>query len=287
MWKYMFNNYSTGQYSIQRGMIMSKTYSMWSDAEVKTLFKFVEVKKYEGKPLIKIFNEYAKCTKRQPNSVRNYYYKELENLQGSPDRCKRLDINLDFHEAKPVLPFSSEDTSKLISNINDLLSQGYSVRGACLKLADGNARAMIRLQNKYRLETKYKKENNMGNIIKMPIKKETISDNEINALFLGLIKLVKKQEEERIKQKYEEQINASNQKLKDAMTDIILNKYKVEKLQEQIKLLQDKNEKLKSKQIQARINGLKHTKSAKSIIEKFVNGKTDVKLGSHIKSGIQ
>ena len=165
---------------------MEKYFSKWEDEEVKTLFRFVEIKKSEGVALINIFKQYADKTQRHANSVRNYYYKELANLKLDTRRLKELNIDISCHFAKEVIPFFLLQTKELINKIDELISKGYSVRGACLKLSGGNASDMIRMQNKYRLETKYK-ERNMGNIIKMPIKKDVISDEEINALVLGLV----------------------------------------------------------------------------------------------------
>ena len=77
-----------------------ENYSKWDDEEIKTLFKFVEIKKQEGMPLIKIFAEYATKTLRHANSVRNYYYNkdktnELDftsSLLPSQKKTKNKDI---------------------------------------------------------------------------------------------------------------------------------------------------------------------------------------------------
>ena len=54
--------------------------TIWEDEEVKALFKFVEIKKEEGMPLIKIFADFGKRVGRCQNSVRNYYYEEIVSL---------------------------------------------------------------------------------------------------------------------------------------------------------------------------------------------------------------
>ena len=248
---------------------MSGKHGSWCDEEVKTLFKFVEIKRSEGIPLIAIFEQYANFTSRQKNSVRNFYYGELELLQENGELCKKLGISLQQHKAKNVVPFGDNDTKELIKDINLLLEAGYSVRGACLELAGGDAKKMIRLQNKFRQETKYKKKVQMGNVIKMPIKKEAISDGEINALFLGLIKLVKKQERENQREQFEKQLLDGNEKLKIAIAEGIANRYKIEKLQEQIKILSDENESLKASRIEARIKKL-NRKTAPELLGDFI-----------------
>ena len=183
----------------------------WSDQEVSALFRFVEANKDKGTPLIKIFKSYADLTKRHQNSVRNYYYKEILSLSNDNVRAKKLGIDLSMHVAKNVKPFSDEDTGKLINEINNLLGQGFSVRRACLTLASGDVGLMIRYQNKYRLETKYKKgSGNLNNLIKMPTRQSGITDEEINALMLGLIKLVKKQESEKVKRNLSDELLISH-----------------------------------------------------------------------------
>lgn len=252
---------------------MNKNLGAWSDEEVKALFKFVEVKKSEGVPLIKIFDLYARATYRHKNSVRNYYYSEILRLSDDPNRARELGIDLLNHKAKDVKQFSEADTQNLLNSINGLIEQGYSVRGACLKLSNGDASKMIRLQNKYRMETKYKKEAKMGTIIKMPERKSIISDEEINALFLGLIKLVRRQEREK---NSSERTDDANQKLKEALASIIVKKQEIEKLKQQIQILKKENNEIKetlsierSKNVEGSV-GI----SAQSAIRQFVKTKS-------------
>ena len=183
----MFNNFFyDNTYGSEEEYSLEEQIGKWQDEEVKTLFKFVEIKKDEGMPLVQIFKSYAFFTKRQPNSVRNYYYKEIKLLTVDKTRMKRLKIDLSKHEAKNICPFDDIDTKWIIDRIQELIEQGYSVRGACLKIANGDVSLMVRYQNKYRSEMKNKKRlDNMGNIIKMPANPNVMSDEDINALFLG------------------------------------------------------------------------------------------------------
>lgn len=250
--------------------------SVWSDEEVKTLFKFVEIKKYEGLPLIKIFAQYAQSTQRHQNSVRNYYYKELQGLIKNESRCRYLGIDLGAHFAKKIEPFSNDGAKSLIQSIDEMRAEGYSVRRACLTLAGGDASLMIRYQNKYRLETKYKKERDMGQIIKMPNKQTAITDEEVNSLFLGLIKLVRKQEFQKVKKSMEDKWQDSNSKLKEAIAEIVVKNRKIEQLQSQIRLLQNEQDKEKLNRIDRKIQKAKVLveKSAKKTIKEFIKGKT-------------
>ncbi len=217
--------------------------SVWDDEEVKSLFRFVEVKKSEGVPLIKIFSLFAKCVNRKQNSVRNYYYREIKNLKVNKNRELELGINLNNHIAKTPEPFSEKDTKEVVAKIKNLLEQGYSVRGACLELAGGDASKMVRYQNKYRSEVKYKhnkkgkNEDVRANIIKMPVKSNILSDDDISALFLGLVKMVKKQEHAKARMIVEGELGRANQNLKLALLEIASKKNEIEKLKEQIVLL--------------------------------------------------
>lgn len=213
-------------------------FSKWEDEEVKTLFKFVEVKKSEGMPLIKIFEEYANKTYRHKNSVRNYYYKEVNALTLDNERAKYLNINLSGHSVMQAKEFTKDEKTKLISDIQELKEKGYSVRRACMELSGGDISKMIRLQNKYRLETKKGKGDNMGQIIKMPFKQQGLLDDEdIKSLFLGLIKLVKRQEYERAKIMFNKDVMSANDKLKQAMLKIASKQNEIDVLKQNIKLL--------------------------------------------------
>ena len=80
------------------GGFMKTIYCSWKDEEIKKLFGFVEDGKQKHLSLLSIFKNYAEMTKRKPNSVRNYYYLELGQLQNDKNKCQRLGINLKNHE---------------------------------------------------------------------------------------------------------------------------------------------------------------------------------------------
>jgi len=260
-------------------------FNVWEDEEVKTLFKFVEIKKGEGMPLIKIFDEFACKVGRCQKSVRNYYYKEIKILNDNKNRCKRLGINIKEHFAKEPKPFSKTETNNIIERISLLLENGYSVRRACLTLAEGDATKMIRYQNKYRSMLKNQLGNKAGNInknlnkggylsmptniIKMPTKRNVMSDEDIKSLFMGIMKLVKKQAVEETKEEYESKLNSANQKLKNAMAEIVIKMANIEKLQSEIELLKTRIEKSKNQQIESRIKSVKN-KSAQILLKEFV-----------------
>lgn len=243
--------------------------SFWQDEEVKTLFKFVEIKKYEGMALVEIFLNFANLVGRHQNSVRNYYYLEIKRLKNDEKRRFELGIDLSRHVSKTTEKFSDYETKKMMDEISELINNGYSVRGACLVLADGDESKMIRYQNKYR--SIIKKENkNMGNIIKMPTA-NFMSDEDINALFMGLVKLVKRQEGERAKLEAQFEIENANEKLKSAIKEVVEKKMQIEKLQAEISLLKQKSEQNKEKEV---INRIKFVQNkAKGLISSFIESK--------------
>ena len=71
---------------------------LWDNQEVKDLFSEIEKTKQNGLPLRKAFIMHAQKYSRQPNSVRNYYYHEIDNLERDDQRLKKLGIDLSKHK---------------------------------------------------------------------------------------------------------------------------------------------------------------------------------------------
>ncbi len=162
---------------------------IWKDEEVKSLFKEVENSKSAGKAIREAFNEHAQKYGRKPNSVRNYYYHEIDRLNEDKARLKKLHIDLSSHEKSQFSFFTEEEKNKMINKIKEKLDEGYSVRKACLMLSGGDVKEMLRLQNKYRASESAKQ----SNVLKFKARSANkITDGDINSLFMGLIKLVKK-----------------------------------------------------------------------------------------------
>ena len=265
----MFNHKNYVNNDFCKGGDMERV-SNWEDEEVKTLFKFIEIKKSEGMALVTIFDKYANCTKRQKNSVRNYYYKELNNLKNDKDRVQKLNIDLSKHIVSKGVPFSKEEEEKTIKEINKLIDSGCSIRKACLTLSNGNVPVMLRLQNKYRaLSQKKENKSSMGQIIKMPTRSEKLSEEDIKALFMGLVKLVKKQEAENIKSMYENELYKANEKLNKAIVEIANKQSKIEKLKSEIEIV--KNELNQKGEILQRISNVSKNRAKDTIKEFFEN----------------
>lgn len=239
-----------------------KIYSRWKDEEVKKLFDFIENGRKNNVPLIKLFSQYAHLTGRKPNSVRNYYYIELEALQEDESRTKKLGIDLSIHKKNDQKEFSDDETRELVMKILQMTSKGISVRKACLTLANGDITQMVRFQNKFRtvvvkqkelfdeclskLQTKDTKyiSKRPDNVIAFRNNKTSLTDSDINSLFLGLVKLVKKQATEQATKNQEIEITRANNMLRKTLVSLRQKEDEIKSLQKNFKLLSKENEKL-------------------------------------------
>ena len=240
-----------------------KIYSRWKDEEVKKLFDFIENGRKNNVPLIKLFSQYAQFTGRKPNSVRNYYYIELEALQENESRTKKLGIDLSIHKKNDQKEFSDDETRELVMKILQMTSKGISVRKACLTLANGDITQMVRFQNKFRtvvvkqkelfeeclskLQTKgtqYVVSKRPDNVIAFRNTKTSLTDSDINSLFLGLVKLVKKQAIEQATKNQEIEITRANSMLRKTLVSLRQKEDEIKSLQKNFKLLSKENEKL-------------------------------------------
>ena len=166
---------------------------IWENEEVKSLFSTVEEEKSQNKSLRFAFAMHAHKYRRKPNSVRNYYYHEIDNLKNDAVRLKKIGVDLSKHEKYEIKYFSKEEEKLLMQKIDCDVKNGVSVRKACLDLSGGNVELMLRYQNKYRnFLSKEQPKEERDNIIKFTKKRSTISDAELQALFMGLVRLVKK-----------------------------------------------------------------------------------------------
>ena len=191
------------------------------DEEVKSLFQYVEEVKRSNEPLKNAFILHAKKYGRKPNSVRNYYYHEVDNLSDDSVRAKKLKIDMKNHEKNEINYFSESEEMELMKEIENLVKEGNSVRKACLNLSGGDVDKMLRYQNKYRNYLAKKKDNDKSNIIKFTKKKaEILTESDINSLFMGLVRLVKRTAVEELANKMKEERESSNYLLRKALVDL-------------------------------------------------------------------
>ena len=239
--------------------IMNKKYCRWNTKEIKALFSHIEQCNIKGMTLTKAFESYAILSRRKPNSVRNYYYAELNNLQKHEQQRKNLEIDLTRHEKTNPNFFSKNETTQIMQEINDLISKGFSVRKACLTLGGGDISKMVRLQNKYRTVKKEQETKNAPlphNIISMPQKQAQLTENEINSLFLGLVKLIKSSMKQELNLKMQKDTENANSLLRQTLVNLSNKEHQIEKLKKSFELLKLENKKLDEKIKLLRVNSV-------------------------------
>ncbi len=119
----------------------------YTEEEARGLVEYIAEGKSKGQTLSGLFAGYAKKTGRAKGSVRNYYYALLRSTGDS--RVKQILNGKDLH-AEKIMPFTEEETDRILREILKQKQQGVSVRRAVLTLAEGDDKLMLRYQNKYR-----------------------------------------------------------------------------------------------------------------------------------------
>ena len=229
---------------------------IWENSEVKELFSVVEDFKEKNKSLREAFQIHAQKYGRKPNSVRNYYYHEVDNLKEDNTRLKNLGINLDKHNKTSISYFSQEEEENLMKNIDKMVKSGVSVRKACYTLSNGDVGQMLRFQNKYRnfLSKRaksstekmhvYDRLDDKNNIVEFRKVQKTLSDNEVQSLFMGLVRLVKKTALEESEERFRRQINEANENLRKTIQALNNKERDVFKLKEELLRIKKENSSL-------------------------------------------
>ena len=235
----------------------------WSDKEIKCLFDLVEKNNEQNMPVMKSFEIYAKKSNKNKLTVRNFYYSFVKLLKNNDNLAKKLDIDLSKHQIQKFEHFDDEQEKQLVEQIECLANSGYSVREACQRLSGGDIKKMIRLQNKYQnFKQKCK-------IIAFPEQKnkknnQKLSDNEINSLFLGLVKLVREQAFGESEQKVKQYLEVSSQEKRKHVVDNQQKELQIEILKQQINELKEQNKNLNNQLKSYRINYVKNLSNNKN-----------------------
>lgn len=216
---------------------------IWKDNEVKDLFCEVENSAKKGESLKCAFSRHAEKYKRANGSVRNYYYHEVDRLKDDKVRAERLCIDLDKHNKACIKYFSSEEENEFFERVKSMTDKGMSVRKACLSLAGGEDGKMLRYQNKYRALCKKKREV-PDNIIPFAKKSSAITDSEIQALFAGLVRLVKRSAQEEAEMKIKEREERANRELRKTLALLGERDREIEKIKSQFLSIKKENENL-------------------------------------------
>lgn len=217
---------------------------LWSNQEVKDLFSSIEKIKEGGAPLRQAFIEHAKKYSRQPNSVRNYYYHEIDNLEQDPSRLQKLGIDLNKHQKNNIQYFTKDEEDSLMLKIDKLVGSGCSVRKACLTLSNGDVSQMLRYQNKYRNFKAKQKPMQKDNIIKFTKKKESITEGELQALFMGLVRLVKRNAQDEVNSQMKMLVEKANDDLRKAIVALNSKEKEYQELKNEYTRIKEENSKL-------------------------------------------
>ena len=110
----------------------------WSDEESRLLWETADEAQQQGLPLKAVFESIAEKTGRRPNSIRNYYYAQVQKREGGAGRPARF------------VPFTQQEVDWLMEQVLTARAQGQSVRSCLQSLAGGDHSLMLRYQNKYR-----------------------------------------------------------------------------------------------------------------------------------------
>ena len=121
-------------------MRQQESRSGWSAAEESLLFAQIEAGRAENLALKTVFEQVAAATGRKPNSVRNYYYA----------RVKEKDLQDSALHVGAFVPFSDGEIRQLLRTVLSAQANGISVRACTLNMGEGDNKAMLRYQNKYR-----------------------------------------------------------------------------------------------------------------------------------------
>ncbi len=123
------------------------------EPELMSIMKEEIGKAKEGRiPIIRAFEAIAKRSGLKANTIRNYYYRYIHSQEDRTlvDSHSREDTPVLFTSDAIGRAFTGQETRTLMREM--LIAQGRneSVRGCANRLAGGNKRVLIRLQNKYR-----------------------------------------------------------------------------------------------------------------------------------------
>lgn len=214
----------------------------WTKPEITKLFSVVEEYKKTNKPILWAFKDFASHFARSPASVRNFYYSQLKIFHSQPFLAESFGINLSLHQKTQPQFFTTEQKAKTLSQIDELVKKGHSVRSACKMLSGGDIALMLRLQNKYHAEKQ--KRQDTSKVLVMPSRSTGLSETEVNSLVIGLIKLVRKTATESAEKNFETKIRTANAELRRSIKTLAEKQREVEMLRQKFELLVTEKQKL-------------------------------------------
>ena len=238
------------------------------------LLEFIKKMDAVGYPRLQSFTLFAKKYGLKCETIRNLYYRLVK------DRHLQNE-----HKIEKSKPFTKQELKSCMSKIINELHQNKSLRNACYIVSNGDAKLMLRLQNKFRslqksnieyleklgyvdnakfmqksiLNKNYDKSNlllenatmlnkntfipNKNNnytnknennelkedakILRMP-NNNILSDNDINNLFMGLVRMVKRNAIENAPSVLKNECELANASLKEALVKLGVSTRKLE-----------------------------------------------------------
>ena len=232
----------------------------WTIQEIADLVSVI--KNNDSGNMVNGFEKYAKSSGRKTYSVRNFFYR-LINLASQNDDIADL-LKANKVELPSVSHFEKEEEENILRTL--LVDNGKSVRNTCFELSNGDVKQAIRLQNKYRnlikqnnnlvtsiraeleREGKVCRKINNKNIIKLNLtaSQNIITEKEIQSLFWGLVRLVKRSAEEELEMRQNFEMKMANSKLQETAIDLKRKEVLIRELREQNKSLNLQINKYKS-----------------------------------------
>lgn len=231
----------------------------WNDNEIKQLFEIVEKNKQNNLSTLQSFKEYSTLSNRNAFSIRNFYYQYVRFLNKNPQIANKLGIDLSKHSVQSFEHFSEQDKTELKKQIENLTGKGFSVRNACEKLANGNVKEMLRIQNKYRSLSAKPKQAKVIPFPEQKTQKNKLSDEDIKSLFMGLVKLVKENEKASLQNDLKLFASKQEQQKRKELVLLEQKQIEIEMLKKEIAELTDKNKKLNEILANYRINFVKNS----------------------------
>lgn len=235
----------------------------WNEKEIKTLFNIIEKNAEKNLPIMRSFEQFSKKSRKNKLTIRNFYYNFIKILKNNPQVASKYEIDLSKHSVQNFEHFDENQEKELMANIEELMNKGHSAREACQKLSGGDIKKMIRLQNKYQ---NCKQKCNVINFPKQEQKKMSnkLTNNEINSLFLGLVKLVREQAFGESKEKVKQYLEISDQEKRKHIIEVNESKAEIKSLKEKILELEKQNNQLNSQLISYRIDYVKNLSHSKN-----------------------
>lgn len=214
--------------------------------KIKKMFMIINQERSLNKSLNFALDKVSSELNLKKESAKNFYYKSLKFLEDNKTFAKENNIDFIIFKKNNFEKFDEAEKQNLVDFIDNNLLKGISIRQSCLELAGNDAKLMLRYQNKYRnikkLNSKKGKEKmNVINISKAKDKlNKKVSDSEINALFMGLVRIVKKAAIDNANLELRTECEIANQNFRQTIIDL-------NKKEEELKKMHQKNCELNEK----------------------------------------